>query len=289
MLDSPLAPGPQLDANTKEPIDTTNINISSNINNSNNIINTTNSQTITLSIQQLQQILGLHGLSVVQPGQTNSSQIPQFITEPQLCNGLQNPLVTTLQSHSLNHVPTFPGINHNIPANQISTLNSSQLIPTPPTSFMPHNGKSNSHSGSMDISQGLDGVLTYKGVNYVRQDQAPAMQPIIIVMGGSSPQCLPKVPSVPQIQPVKGYCRPDDPAEEQFDDQRSAVDEQEDSVGSNVEDHLEDFGRDDQDGNCLSGPSIKDSGMILNLLNAQLSCPPLYFFRFDRLFGIIII
>ena len=79
MLDSPLAPGPQLNANTKEPIDTTNINISSNINNSNNIINTTNSQTITLSIQQLQQILGLHGLSVVQPGQTNSSQIPQFI------------------------------------------------------------------------------------------------------------------------------------------------------------------------------------------------------------------
>ena len=275
MLDPPLAPCPQLDAKTKDPSDSTNINISSSINSSNNIINTTGSQTILLSIQQLQQILGLHGqnmaISVVQAGQTTSSQTPQSIRESHMYNGLQNPLVTTLQSHCLNHVPTFPGIHHNIPANQISTLNSSPPMPRPSTGFMPQNGMSNSHSSSsMDISQGLDGVLTYKGVNYVRQDQAPALQPIIIVMGGSSPQCLPNVPAVPQIQPLQGYCRPDDPAEEQVDDQRSAVDEQEDSVG-NVEDHLEDFSPEDQDRNCISGPSMKDSGMILNFSRAQLS------------------
>jgi hypothetical protein len=245
-LGSTPAPGQQVDSNNKDQSDSTNFNsINNSINNNNN-----SSQTITLSIQQLQQILGLHGqnmgISVIQPGQINISPNQQSIQQSQLFTSLQNPLMANLQMNGLNHLPSIPGINHTSPANQTSALSNTLGIPASAPNFVLQNCMSNNSSSSTDISQGPDGVLTYKGVNYIRQDQAPAIQPIIIVMGGSPPPSLTVVPAVSQIQPVQENSKPDNPADEQVDDQRSVDDEPEDNA-EHVEDRSEDSSPDSEE------------------------------------------
>lgn len=224
-----------------------------------------------MSIQQLQQILGLHGqigaaqtlgISLMQPANTNNSQNQQAIPQPLIFNTLHNTSGTNLQSHSLNHVPTIPGINHAMPSNQMSTFNNNSNLIGPPSSanFLPPNGMPNISSGNMNICQGPNGVLTYNGVNYVRQDQAPALQPIIIVMGGSAAQPLPTAPTDQQIQPANDDCGPDNTTDEHLDEQGgSAVDEQEDSY-EKYADNSTDESHEDERRQILFDPGMAEPG-----------------------------